>query len=338
MSGKLGTPSGKVWVLAIVAGAEHGVGEAMRTFHAQGPLGRRGWRVLALAVFLAGHWGLPSFAADLRFQKEADGGFSFDTGEWRGRLRSGGKSMGLQEVVQVHTGARLDRSNGLLSHYRVFSAGRRYGGGAWDWPSTAELSGAGETVEVHWPERPDRPFEMWATYRWLDARSVELETRVRAAADLPGFESFVASYFSESFTNAAVALPPRKGGAEGRWTAATRDRGDWQIFPRDTAAVPLIGDGRWKLEPNPVAWVVREPFGTLAAGLRRSASLGIWAVFRARSEDCFAMAMPEQSEGHRSLYFSLFGRDLKAGQSATARVRLALVGDEAEAWRRATAE
>jgi hypothetical protein len=33
-------------------------------------------------------------------------------------------------VVHVPTGARLDRSNGLLSHYRVFTRGVRHGGGA----------------------------------------------------------------------------------------------------------------------------------------------------------------------------------------------------------------
>jgi hypothetical protein len=39
-------------------------------------------------------------------------------------------------------------------------------------------------------------------------------------------------------------------------------------------------------------------------------------------EDCFAVLTPYGEEGHRSLYLSLFGRDLKPGETARARARL----------------
>ena len=41
-------------------------------------------------------------------------------------------------------------------------------------------------------------------------------------------------------------------------------------------------------------------------------------------EDCFAVAMPYGEDSHRSLYLSLFGRDLTSGQSVTARTRLVI--------------
>lgn len=42
-------------------------------------------------------------------------------------------------------------------------------------------------------------------------------------------------------------------------------------------------------------------------------------------EDCFAVSTPHQAEGHYSMYFSLFGRTLKAGEPARARVRIMLM-------------
>jgi len=40
--------------------------------------------------------------------------------------------------------------------------------------------------------------------------------------------------------------------------------------------------------------------------------------------DCFAVSTPVQGDGHRSLYLSLFGRDLKAGETASAQARLVI--------------
>ena len=42
----------------------------------------------------------------------------------------------------------------------------------------------------------------------------------------------------------------------------------------------------------------------------------------APSADCFGIATPYEGEGHYSTYLCLFGRDLRAGESAVARVRL----------------
>lgn len=255
--------------------------------------------------------------------------------------------MGLQEVTHQATRQRLDRSNGLLSHYRVFTVGKRYGGGAWDWPSTARLLDDA-AVEVSWPEAEGRPFSMQATYRWRDASTVDLETTVRAAADLRGFEAFVASYFHERFTNAMVAAkaPPDAASAGGASPDATvsnsgsaaaanpaagtnapvlvralRSEGDWQMFPRDVAAIPLIQDGRWKLEPNPVDWTLRSEL-VRPLVRRRAPSSGLSCVLMAPSEECFAVSMPYEAEGHGSAYLSLFGKDLRAGDMARARARL----------------
>ncbi len=284
---------------------------------------------IALALFLGADPRAGSAAPALAFKRAADGGFEFDTGQLRGRLRPGGRALGLCSVVHEPTGAALDRSNGLFSHYRVFTADHRYGGGAWDWPGTARLRDDG-AVEVEWPAAEGRPFVLRAVYRWHNPATLDLETSVTAHADLPGFESFLASYFSEPFTNCLVEARSGFAADSGaRFIEATQSVGDWQMFTRDLSVLTLITDGRWKREPNPVNWVIvgqwAEPLG-----LRRAPALGLTAVAMAAPEDCFALATPQETDGHRSLYLSLFGRTVKAGETARARARLVVGTDLTE--------
>ena len=262
-------------------------------------------------------------SASLSFKAAANGEFPFDTGVLRGTLRAGGKSLGLSSVVHVPTGRRLDRSNGLFSHYRVFSKGVRYGAGAWDWPSTARLRDDG-AVEVNWPAATNRPFAMKAVYRWSGLAMLELETIVEPQAELSGFEVFLASYFDEAFTNAyaLVKESPQSGGNRDL-LAAKQSFGDWLMFPRSPDVVPLIQDGRWKLEPNPVNWTIMPPLER-PLSVRHDPKSGLTAILSASADDSFAVAMPHQTEGHYSVYLSLFGRDLKAGKTARAKARLSI--------------
>ncbi|MBL9137412.1 MAG: hypothetical protein JNK85_16185 [Verrucomicrobiales bacterium] len=264
-----------------------------------------------------------STGPNLRFQARPDGSFVFNTGTLRGVVRTQGKSVGLQEVYYLPTKQRLDRSMGLLGHYRVFSQGKRYGTGAWDWPSTAQILDDG-TLITQWAAGDDRPFELRAAYRWRNPSTLDVETMVRAQADLPAFECFLASYFAPHFSQASIAVGSAPG-TEGvpQWLRADRAAGDWQIFPRDSDVLRLIQDGRWKLEPNPVAWVVRPSFDVPMAR-RRSPNTGLSAILMAPAAECFALSTPHETEEHNSTYLSLFGINLKPGVSARARVRLVI--------------
>ncbi len=259
----------------------------------------------------------------LGFVPNDKGEYTFDTGVLRGTLRQGGKSLGLAPLIHVPTGARLDRSMGILSFYRVFTTGKRYGAGAWDWPSTAKLLPDG-AVQVTWPEAADRPFEMGALYRWKDPQTIDLETTVTARKDLSGFESFLAAYLSEAFPTPCVYVRenPEAQGKPG-FLPARKTYGEWQMFPRDDQVLPIIRDGRWGLQPNPVNWTIMPRLAAPLA-LRRGAGNGLVTVLMAPPEECFAVATPYEGEGHYSLYFSRFGLDLKTGQTAKSRTRLVL--------------
>jgi hypothetical protein len=260
----------------------------------------------------------------LHFVADVDGGFSLDTGLLRGRLRAGGQSLGLTRVQHVPTGLRIDRSQGWLSHYCVFTPGIRYGAGAWDWPSTAALRPDG-SVTVNWPVAEARPFGLQAHYKWVSGRAIEVQTTVHAARDVQGFETFLASYLDVGFTNAFVRVLAQEN-ASPTWIRLEPRLGDWLMFPRDADARRLSEDGRWTLEPHPVAWVLPAGFATpQPAAARQARAAGLSVELAATDDGCFAVASPHELEGHYSTYFSLFGRDFRAGESARATVRLSLV-------------
>lgn len=279
--------------------------------------------VLLLAGLCAGAGVLraaeePTPAAD-RLAFHPDGaGFRFNTGLLQGTLRKGGKSVGLATLYFRDTNTPVAASMGLCSHYRLLDAETRYGSAAWDWPSQAELRPDG-SVSVHWSNDVAHPFDLSAVYRWAGPGTLDVTTRVTARRTLRQFESFLASYF-QGFAGAFVYAQQPEGPM---FMEAKQALGVWQMFPRDAAAVALIQDGRWTRPPNPVAWTIQRPLaGALA--LRRDTPTGLTAVLMAPSSDCFAISTPYSEEGHRSLYLSLFGRDISAGQTLTARARLVL--------------
>ena len=217
-------------------------------------------------------------------------------------------------MTDCATGTNLARSVGLFSHYRLLDATTRYGVAGWDWASTTERLPDGAVV-ARWTSDAVHPFDMTATYRWSAPNALDVTTSVTARKGLKRFEVFLASYL-EGF---AAAFAYTKQG----FLEAKKEAGVWQAFPRDADAEKIISDGRWKHPPNPVDWVIR-PALAAPLGLRRDAASGLAALVMASPQDCFAVSMPFSEEPHRSLYLSLFGRDLKNGETATARARLVL--------------
>jgi hypothetical protein len=257
----------------------------------------------------------------LKFSEDQDGGYEFDTGILRGRLRGAGKGLGLTSVMHVPTGTKLNGAYGILSHYRVFTTNKRYGTATWDWPSASKLLPDG-AVQVTWPEADDRPFELAAIYRFRDDSTLDVETIVKSSKDLSKFEVFLASYFDEAFPLPQVyvtASPETEG--KPAFLTAKKAFGNWQMFPRNDDVLPIIHDGRWQKQPNPVDWKIMPPMAKPIA-LRRGPVAAPMAILMTTPEDCFAIAAPYEGEGHYSVYFSLFGRDIMAGQVAKARLRL----------------
>jgi len=249
---------------------------------------------------------------------DVDGEFHVNTGELEGTLRLGGISFGFSPFRHVPTDTDLIAMMGLLNYYRVFTTNHRYGESMRAIPSDATLE-APDTLRVHWPADADRPFELTGVYHWVAPDTVDLETIVEAKEHLQEFDVFIASYLSERFPVSSVYV---KGDDDKKaFITAEPEHGVWQAFPRDADAVRIIKDGRWDIPPSPVDWAVRPE---LAAPIihRRNEATGLTVAMMARAEDCFAVFTPDRGEGHYSMYLSLFGKTLEAGDTARARIRM----------------
>ena len=171
---------------------------------------------------------------------------------------------------------------------------------------------------------------MTALYCFSGLETLDLTTSVKAAADLEKFESFVASYFSKSLPASSIYVEgsPKSAGKP-IFQTTEKSAGIWQMFPRNRKVVPIIKDGRWKQLPHPVDWAIRD---NLAAplGIRRGKDGAPTAILMAPPKDCFALSTPFAGEGHRSLYLSMFGRDVKVGETAIARCRLVIAKSPTE--------
>ncbi len=276
-------------------------------------IGMVGWSGFLGARAAEGQTGLRFVAAGAEFR--------FDTGELRGVLRGGGRPAGLTELVDVATGTNLAGRGGILGFYRLLDADTRYPDG-WSWAGGAARVLADGAVEATWPADAAHPFDLRAVYRWRTPSALDLETTLTAGKALRRMEVFVASYFN-GFAESRVYAQTPTGPA---FLDADPASGVWQAFPRDAAAVSIVRDGRWTRPLHPVEWAIRPPHA-VPLGLRRDASMGRTALVMARPGDCFAVLTPHGAEAHRSLYLSLFGRDLKPGESATAAVRLVVGRD-----------
>ena len=285
-------------------------------------------RFIPLLFFLIPLTFTPAFgdSPDLTFKPADDGYYDFDTGLLKGQLKLDGKYQGLYPLIDVKTGTELVHPPGVFSFYRVLTTNRRYGKSVRDWPTQTKLLSDG-AVEVRWPPADEHPLEIIAIYRWTAPDTLDLETTVKPQHDMPDFELFMSSYLGKGFL-ASVYLRP-EGQEQPEFVPVDRtpdSRGGYVMFPRDQKSLDMIRDGRWTFPPSPVDWDARR---WLAAPLviRRDAKLGLSAAMMCPPDDCFAVASPWnpatlEAGGYRSLYLSLFGEDLKAGQTAKARCRL----------------
>jgi hypothetical protein len=278
-----------------------------------------------------------AFAAEppkLQFQPVEKALYSFDTGTLRGKLRLDGKNQGVASLVHVPSGVEVAHGQlpGLLSLYRVFSTDARYGDAARAWPTTSKLLPDG-AVEAVWPPSDEHPLEITAAFRLAAADSIDVEISVKPRRAMPGFELFLSNYFAAGFRASVYVKPNAFSGGKSEFLAADVNSlvdGSYLIFPRDRQAVQTIFDGRWERPPHPVQWSVTRWLAAPVA-VRRHEPSGVAAVLMARGADCFAVATPYNKTppdgvaNHLSLYLSLFGRDLAAGQTATARTRLVVL-------------
>ncbi|MCX8064383.1 MAG: C45 family autoproteolytic acyltransferase/hydrolase [Candidatus Hydrogenedentes bacterium] len=249
-----------------------------------------------------------------------EGEYIVDTGFLKGIFRPEGKSLGFEPLELATSNTRLSNFPGILNFYRVFKTNYRFGDGMRDVKSEARFID-NRSIEVVWKPSEKMPFELTSVYRWKDPKTLDLLITVKALVDLPKFEIFLSSYLTEDFPEPYIYVKDEEG--ERKFVSTPPQAGTWQAFPRDKDAIEIIRDGRWTYPPSPVDWVIRECFAEPII-YRRDKKTGLAIIKMALKEDCFSIMAPHIGEAHYSMYFSLFGKDLKAGESASTKVRLVI--------------
>jgi len=295
-------------------------------------------RTYALSIALVCTGFCTTRAADLAFKAGEKGVFMFNTGVIKGRLQVTDKTQGLFSLQDAATGVELSKGGpdvGIFNIYRCLSPNKRYGTVGWEWPKKAERLPDG-AVRIHWPAADDRPFEMTAVYRWTAADTLDFEIVVKAGQDLPKFELFLSSYMNRNTKGWVYTSPTRHGTARQPEVFSPEVSpliaGTYLAFPRDLKAAQLFYDGRWELGMSPVQWTVSR-YLAAPLGIRQDTVSGLAVAMMSRPQDCFAVCMPYNATpidgvaGHYSMYLSLFGEDIKAGQAARAQTRLVVLKD-----------
>jgi hypothetical protein len=272
---------------------------------------------LAALTLCAVAWAEEAPAPSLRFTlTDTPGEFQFATGMINGILRPDGRPLGLLPATHTKTGTSLAKSMGIFNYYRLFTVNHRYGNSARELPCKATLESDG-SVHAYWAAADDRPFVLEGHYRWTAEGTLDLKTTVTAKADLPGLEIFLSSYFTDGFPATHVYAKQADGPA---FVTPEKEDGVWHAFPSDARGRALVKDGRWTYPPSPVDWVMLADYAAPLA-FRRDPKTGVVVIMMAPPEDCFAVLTPCRGEDHRSVYFSLFGRDMKAGETVHAQSR-----------------
>jgi len=91
----------------------------------------------------------------------------------------------------------------------------------------------------------------------------------------------------------------------------------------------MILDGRWQLEPHPIEWTLQSE-RAWPTSLRRDPETGVAVIFMTEPEETFAIYSPHATQRHYALYYSLFGRDLRAGETVSARARAVVLMNPSE--------
>jgi hypothetical protein len=291
-------------------------------------------RFIAL-LFLASASVAAAAEPELAFQSEAAGVYVFHTGTLSGRLRLDGKNQGIDELIYVPSGQEVtygERKLSLMSHYRLFTTGVRYGDAARDWPTECKLLPDG-AVEAAFKPEDDYPFAMSAVFRLAAADAIDVETIVTAREDLPRFEVFLSNYFGEGYDVSVHVIQSLRSPGTPYFLRADHNplvAGNYLLFPRDRQSVLTVFDGRWQQPPSPVEWCINRYLAS-PIGVRRHRETGLTAVVMATPEDCFAVATPYNQDppdgvaNHRSLYLSLFGGDVAKGDTVRAASRLQIL-------------
>ncbi len=170
-------------------------------------------------------------------------------------------------------------------------------------------------------------------FTFREPNIIDMDLSVEALANYPGFEILLSSYQAEGFVSGAYVAKKEFEPSEPeqiRIPDQPMIHGVWPFFPRDEAGANLLTDGRHQKG----RWYWRMAIGRRYGFPMAFFSKGdVDVLLMGRPEDVYAVgatyegdAKTDNLAAHRSLYLSLLGEDLAAGE--TRRTQMRMIIDE----------
>lgn len=188
--------------------------------------------------------------------------------------------------------------------------------------------------QLRWAASVAHPADLCITTRLGAPGVFDVVVEVEARALLPRYEVFYSNYFAQTLrAGGYVAALPAESPAVPGWTpvfpvADAIFREMYVAFPRDEAGAELICDGRWQRGRHFTRFLPARYYAEPYAYYHHTKN-GLALGLMASREDAYAVSMAYRAEEandsvgqHNSLYLSLFGRDVQAGEKAVARLRM----------------
>ncbi|MEM8955047.1 MAG: hypothetical protein AAGD22_12925 [Verrucomicrobiota bacterium] len=284
--------------------------------------------------------------------------FHFETPELSGVIvgrdeRDLGKGYGkhgVRGLVHVPTGSDLSapegpvgakrRHQGMVNLYRVYGEGETFGSLRDD---QAEVERLTDGLRLNWRSTEERPVEVTASWRVTGPGQIDVEMVAMPERAIENFEILPATYVDVLMEKGMYA----EGEGEGEVTILRQmdtpgERPQYPFFPLgEDARAMQEKSGRMG---SSWIWPSYVHAGVAALPIIFAESEDVEIVLMGDPEAVSAVCVtpkPEAGEPeewnsvgqHSALYFSLFGRDVEAGEECRARMRLVVLpaggdGDE----------
>ncbi|MCF8363022.1 MAG: hypothetical protein K9G70_10415 [Prolixibacteraceae bacterium] len=193
------------------------------------------------------------------------------------------------------------------------------------------LEPAQDGITMTWMPTIRRQAKVKVKFTFRQPNIIDMDMWVETLANYPGFEIMLASYLAPGFEPGAYVATEEFGPVEPEQIHVVDQpmiNGLYPFFPRDEAGANRLTDGRHQKG----RWYWR-----MAIGRRYGMPLGFFSndgvdvVLMGRPEDVYAVGVTYKGDaendnvaGHRSLYLSLFGENLMAGEGRRTQMRMVI--------------
>jgi hypothetical protein len=186
-------------------------------------------------------------------------------------------------------------------------------------------------VTLTWPPTIRRQANVTIRFTFSEPNIIDMDMSVETLINYPGFEILLSAYLAPGFVSGAYVAEKEFGPVvpeQIRIADQPMIHGVWPFFPRNEAGANLLTDGRHQKG----RWYWR-----MAVGRRYGLPMAFFnkgevdVLVMGRPEDVYAVGVtydgdPETDNiaAHRSLYLSMFGEDLAAGEGRRTQMRMVI--------------